>query len=281
MQLPTKHDTVATMSSLELVDIINSLRKPGEPAIRHDNLMRRIENHPGITSPQFRGHVEIDIGNGAKRKSKCYHLPKRECELLVMAESLEVQTKVYDRMADLERRLATPTTKTLADLQQQVNELGYLLHHSKPDLEHQLDAAARENLLQRRDAMFRKLQQHKSLPLQNRADQTTPAADPREGTTWMINNLPVALLNGELYVGAAALCRETGMSFKAQQASKLYRQHGVRVKAQSRSGVRELTMLPLTGLEQKTQQRRLGSGAKDQLIAAVKTLRGASGMTLH
>lgn len=58
MQFPTKHDTVATMSSLELVDIINSLRKSGEPAIRHDNLLRRIENHPGITSPQFRGDVE-------------------------------------------------------------------------------------------------------------------------------------------------------------------------------------------------------------------------------
>lgn len=115
----------------------------------------------------------------------------------------------------------------------------------------------------------------------SQAAQTTPAADPREGTTWMINNLPVALLNGELYVGAAALCRETGMSFKAQQASKLYKQQGVRMKAQSPNGTRELTMLPVTSLEQKTQQRRLGSGAKDQLIEAVKTLRSASGMTLH
>ncbi len=281
MQFPNKQDTVATMSSLELVEIINSVRPKGSTKLLHKNLMAKIENHPGITSAKFSAHVLVDIGNGAKRKSKCYHLPKRECELLVMAESREVQTKVYDRMADLERRLADPTTEILADLQQQVNELGYLLHHSKPDLEHQLDAAARENLLQRRDAMFRKLQQHKSLPLQNQVGQTTPATDPREGTTWMFNNLPVAQINGELYVGAAALCRETGMSFKVQQATKLYRQQGVRVKAQSRSGVRELTMLPLTGLEQKLQHRRLDRSVKDRLGESIKLLRSANGLTLH
>ena len=113
------------------------------------------------------------------------------------------------------------------------------------------------------------------------ATQPAPAADPREGTTWMINNLPVAWISGELYVGAAALCRETGMSFKVQQATKLYRQQGVRVKAQSRSGVRELTMLPLAGLEQKLRHHNLGRSTKDHLTEAVKTLRSASGTTLH
>lgn len=116
---------------------------------------------------------------------------------------------------------------------------------------------------------------------QTNLPESKNAADPREGTTWMFNNLPVAQLNGELYVGAAALCRETGMSFKVQQATKLYRQQGVRVKAQSRSGVRELTMLPLTGLEQKLQHRRLDRSVKDRLGESIKLLRSANGLTLH
>ena len=32
---------------------------------------------------------------------KCYRLPKRECELMVMSESLAVQAKVYDKMNEL------------------------------------------------------------------------------------------------------------------------------------------------------------------------------------
>lgn len=115
----------------------------------------------------------------------------------------------------------------------------------------------------------------------SQATQPAQAVDPREGTTWMINNLPVAQINGELYIGAAALCRETGMSFKVQQATKLYRQQGVRVKAQSRSGVRELMMLPLAGLEQKLQHHRLDSSVKDRLGESIKLLRSANGLTLH
>lgn len=113
------------------------------------------------------------------------------------------------------------------------------------------------------------------------ATQPAPAIDLREGTTWMVNNLPVAQINGELYVGAAAICRETGMSLKVQQATKTYKQQGVRLRAQSKSGVRELTMLPLSELEQKLQRRKLDDGTKDRLADAVNALRSASGMTLH
>ena len=35
MQLPTKQDAVATMSSLELVEIINSLRPAGSAELLH------------------------------------------------------------------------------------------------------------------------------------------------------------------------------------------------------------------------------------------------------
>lgn len=104
---------IATISSIELVELINSLRPDGKAELRHDNFMVKIENHPGIASPKFLGHVEVSVGNGATRKSKCYHLPKREAELMVMSESLEVQAKVYDRLTELEARVTAPTPVTL------------------------------------------------------------------------------------------------------------------------------------------------------------------------
>ena len=62
---------IATISSIELVELINSLRPEGKAELRHDNFMVKIENHPGIASPKFLGHVEVSVGNGATRKSKC------------------------------------------------------------------------------------------------------------------------------------------------------------------------------------------------------------------
>lgn len=89
-----------TISSVELVEIINSLRPDDAKELRHDNFMTKIEKHPGIDSPKFLGQYKDSTG----RTLKCYNLPKREAELMVMSESLEVQTKVYDRLTALEAR---------------------------------------------------------------------------------------------------------------------------------------------------------------------------------
>jgi len=107
---------VATMSSLEIVDVINEERKADAEAVgtrfvalRHDNFLVKIEKHPGIDSPKFLGHIEVAGPNGGLRKSKCYHLPKREAELMVMSESLKVQTRVYDRLAEKDATTALST----------------------------------------------------------------------------------------------------------------------------------------------------------------------------
>lgn len=90
-----------TMTSLELVEIINSNRSEGQAELLHKNFMVKIENHPGIQSAKFLADYKDSRG----RMQKCYHLPKRESELMVMSESLEVQTKVYDRMQALENAM--------------------------------------------------------------------------------------------------------------------------------------------------------------------------------
>lgn len=100
----TSQPGAPTMSSIELVDLINSVRDLDRAELRHDNFMAKIEKHPGIDALKFKGVYAG--GNGQQRP--CYYLPKREAELMVMSESLEVQTKVYDRLAQLEAGVADP-----------------------------------------------------------------------------------------------------------------------------------------------------------------------------
>lgn len=87
-----------TMTSLELVALINSERKEGKAQMRHTHFITKLEKHPGIDSAKFLAQYQDDTG----RTLKCYRLPEREAKLMVMSESLEVQTKVYDRMTALE-----------------------------------------------------------------------------------------------------------------------------------------------------------------------------------
>jgi hypothetical protein len=86
------------MSSVELVDLINSMRGETAAVLRHADFMVKLEKHPGIDSTKFFGEYKDTTG----RTLKCYRLPKRECELMVMSESLAVQAKVYDRLQELE-----------------------------------------------------------------------------------------------------------------------------------------------------------------------------------
>lgn len=89
----------ATMTSVELVDTINEVRSAEDKKpLLHKNFLVKIERHPGIDSAKFLAQYTDSTG----RSLKCYRLPKRECELMVMSESLAVQTKVYDRMTALE-----------------------------------------------------------------------------------------------------------------------------------------------------------------------------------
>ncbi|NHZ94594.1 phage antirepressor KilAC domain-containing protein [Massilia sp. CCM 8734] len=134
--LPQKFTgAVPAMSSIELVDVINSAREPGKPKIRHDRLMVKVAKVLGVTAPSFYGTVSRPQPAGGTREYPCYYLPKREAELVVMSESYEVQAKVYDRMTALEVGRATPPAPILiptsfaaalrlaADLQEQKDHL--------------------------------------------------------------------------------------------------------------------------------------------------------------
>jgi len=93
----------ATMCSTAIVDVINEERKAEAAGgafatMLHKNFIAKVEAHPGIDSAKFLAQYKDPTG----RMLKCYNLPKREAELMVMSESLKVQTRVYDRLAAIE-----------------------------------------------------------------------------------------------------------------------------------------------------------------------------------
>jgi hypothetical protein len=99
-----------TISSVELVEIINEMREVGRAELRHDTFMEKIAKVLGSTAPEFSGTVARPQPAGGFRDYPCYRLPKREASLMVMSESYTVQAKVYDRMVELEA--ATPAVPT-------------------------------------------------------------------------------------------------------------------------------------------------------------------------
>ena len=95
------------MTSIELAEVINEARRiesAGAPftELRHDNLMAKIAKVLGDAAPKFSGTVVRPQPAGGSREYPCYHLPKREAELVAMSESYAVQARVYDRMVELE-----------------------------------------------------------------------------------------------------------------------------------------------------------------------------------
>ena len=111
--IPAKSSPSFSSLLKRIVDYINSGRrehaesagKPfpskGHARLRHASFIKKLEAHPGIHSTEFSGEYTDSSG----RKVKCYNLPEREARLMVMSESLEVQTKVLDRLMELERAL--------------------------------------------------------------------------------------------------------------------------------------------------------------------------------
>lgn len=99
-------ESLPTLTSLELVEFINSQRTPGESELRHDHFMAKVPKVLGDEhAPKFRDMLAVTVGNGATRQSPIYRFPKREACLMAMSYSYELQAKVYDRMTALEQKL--------------------------------------------------------------------------------------------------------------------------------------------------------------------------------
>ncbi len=102
-----------TMLSTEIVKIINDMREEGTAVLRHTTFMEKVVKVLGETAAQNFLH-SYKGKDGTTRK--CYALPKRESELMVMSESYPVQAAVYDRMTELEQQVAKPKLLSPAEM---------------------------------------------------------------------------------------------------------------------------------------------------------------------
>ena len=105
----------ATMTSLELVDFINSHRKQqaeqagqsfpseGYAALRHDNFMAKVPEVLGAGGVLKFKDTYIHPQNG--QTYDCYRFPKRESCLMAMSYSYDLQAAVFDHMTALEEKL--------------------------------------------------------------------------------------------------------------------------------------------------------------------------------
>lgn len=113
MNLPT--NAGITMTSLELVDLINDHRRTqaeaaGQPfpskgfaKLEHSDFLKKVPDVLGLGAGKFSG-TYLDVQN---KERPCYRFPKREACLLAMSYSYELQAAVFDRMTALEQRPMT------------------------------------------------------------------------------------------------------------------------------------------------------------------------------
>jgi hypothetical protein len=128
------------MSSLEMVEFINSQRKRGEAELQHRSFMAKVPHVLGEEGVQKLLHTYIHPQN--KQSYPCYHFPKREACLMAMSYSYELQAKVFDRMTELEEGepttpLAIPQSlpealRLAADLAEQNGKQALLIEQQKP-----------------------------------------------------------------------------------------------------------------------------------------------------
>jgi anti-repressor protein len=100
--------TVRTMSSVELVALINKVRKEDNPEytiLEHSDFLKKVVKVLDVSAGNFSGTYK----DSQNKERPCYNLPKRECHLMVMSESYKIQAAVYDRMTELEEQAAKPS----------------------------------------------------------------------------------------------------------------------------------------------------------------------------
>lgn len=132
-----------TMTSLEMVDYINSSREAGKAQIRHDNFMAKVPKVLGEAAPKFLGTGLYTNGTGAQVERSIYIFPKREACLMAMSYSYELQAKVFDRMTELEAQQAQRTAPH-GQMPTQMSQMLSMLSEGYGKIEQELQRLNRE-----------------------------------------------------------------------------------------------------------------------------------------
>lgn len=116
-----------TMTSLELVEYINSLRDEDTATLAHADFMKKVPKVLGEKDAGFFSDIYFDTYG---REQRCYRFQKREACLMAMSYSYDLQAKVYDYMTALENKLTEGMPK-LSLLDSARNTFDNALHFAK------------------------------------------------------------------------------------------------------------------------------------------------------
>lgn len=108
-----------TMTSLGLVDFINSQRGEGEATLAHSDFLKKVPQVLGEGAGNF-SFTYRDVQN---KERPCYRFPKREACLMAMSYSYDLQAKVFDRMTALEAKTAPALPNYAEALRQLADKL--------------------------------------------------------------------------------------------------------------------------------------------------------------
>lgn len=94
-----------TMTSLELVQLINIQRKARDAELAHSDFLKKVPLVLGGGAGKF---SDTYIHPQNSQTYPCYKFPKREACLMAMSYSYDLQAKVFDRMTEMEEAVARP-----------------------------------------------------------------------------------------------------------------------------------------------------------------------------
>ena len=123
--LQVTENAVVSMTSLEIVEFINSRRPEGSAELRHADFLGKVLKVLGLEySENFRSTYVADNG----KENPCYRFPKRESMLMAMSYDYAAQAAIYDRWQELETKIRLPAktkirlpAETSAELQAEVS----------------------------------------------------------------------------------------------------------------------------------------------------------------
>jgi len=215
-----------TMTSLELVEFINSEREAGDAELRHDSFMAKVPKVLGGVQNLLDTYVHPQNG----QTYPCYRFQKREACLMAMSYSYELQAKVFDRMTALEIQSAKTTP----------------MIESPPlvDTCNALVASVEAKVLSKKEGA--ELIRAITLASFHGADVLMAASKPKAVRKALIAPVQAALTNGDSV--AYALRAQGTMS-----ATDLLREHGSGVSAKSFYELLEKPDMVITRHELKSQ----------------------------
>jgi len=90
-----------TVSSLELVEVLNALRDEGEPRLRYDHFVRKVGQVLGIQAAE--GFI-VKLPASRGRTRTVYEFPKREACLMVLSYGYKLQAMMFDTVLSGSKR---------------------------------------------------------------------------------------------------------------------------------------------------------------------------------